>query len=93
MPSQPSRSGIECAEYTNERNRRFNLEFGQKAPTHVSLHECWGGGGVGREGHHMSLAPAYRQLLGFDWGTHSDFNKFAKRTFSWAAYEALLFLI
>lgn len=41
----------------------------------------------------MSLASAYRLLLDFDWGTRSDFNKFAKKTFSWAAYEALLFLI
>lgn len=36
---------------------------------------------------------AHRQLSDFDWGAHSDFNKFAKKTFSWAADGALLFLI
>lgn len=76
-------------------NRRFNLEFGQKAPPHVSACECLGGGGVGREGPPppVSLAGAHRQLSDFDWGAHSDFNKFAKKTFSWAADGALLFLI
>jgi hypothetical protein len=41
----------------------------------------------------MSLARVHRLFLDLIEGTRSDFNKFAKKTFSWAAYEALLFLI
>lgn len=43
----------------------------------------------GGQGQHMSSGPAYRLLLDFGGvgGTRSDFNKFAKKTFSWAAYE------
>lgn len=52
-----------------------------------------GGGGGGRERPHLSPASAKGPFLDFDWGTCSDFNKFAKKTFSWAAYEARLFLI
>lgn len=36
IPFKPLHSGTECT-YTNEKNWRFNLEFGQKIQTHVSI--------------------------------------------------------